>query len=222
MLIGIVKKNAIMMIDFALEAQRKDGMESGRSDLPGLPGPLPPHHDDHDGRADGHSPDRLGNRSGRRGAPATWCVGRRRAGFFPIRDAFPYAGVLHLYGRCETMGRARLWPQARCGVGNRPVVFRPSSNRSNRHPNSALRGCPETLARILFHDNFGASFDGVHWIIGSRELGQLVTAFAVNGMVHHRTSEVLESFPHSLLLFSKRTSIRTVHYPLSREPGRMK
>jgi HAE1 family hydrophobic/amphiphilic exporter-1 len=27
MLIGIVKKNAIMMIDFALEAQRKDGME---------------------------------------------------------------------------------------------------------------------------------------------------------------------------------------------------
>jgi multidrug efflux pump len=26
MLIGIVKKNAIMMIDFAIEAQRKDGL----------------------------------------------------------------------------------------------------------------------------------------------------------------------------------------------------
>jgi len=32
-LIGIVKKNAIMMIDFALEAQRKDGKMSRRGDL---------------------------------------------------------------------------------------------------------------------------------------------------------------------------------------------
>ena len=55
MLIGIVKKNAIMMIDFALEAQRKRGHEPGRSDLSGLPGPLPPHHDDDDGGADGHA-----------------------------------------------------------------------------------------------------------------------------------------------------------------------
>ena len=33
MLIGIVKKNAIMMIDFALEAQREQGTDAGRSDL---------------------------------------------------------------------------------------------------------------------------------------------------------------------------------------------
>ena len=36
LLIGIVKKNAIMMIDFALEAERKDGQTPRRSDLRGL------------------------------------------------------------------------------------------------------------------------------------------------------------------------------------------
>ena len=51
LLIGIVKKNAIMMIDFALEAQRKEGKPAERGDLPGLPAALSADHDDHDGRA---------------------------------------------------------------------------------------------------------------------------------------------------------------------------
>ena len=37
MLIGIVKKNAIMMIDFALEAQRNEGEAARGRDLRGLP-----------------------------------------------------------------------------------------------------------------------------------------------------------------------------------------
>ena len=37
MLIGIVKKNAIMMIDFALEAQRNEGKSAARRDLRGVP-----------------------------------------------------------------------------------------------------------------------------------------------------------------------------------------
>ncbi len=37
MLVGIVKKNAIMMIDFAIEAQRKQGHGARRGDLPGVP-----------------------------------------------------------------------------------------------------------------------------------------------------------------------------------------
>ena len=53
MLIGIVKKNAIMMIDFALEAQRNEGKTPRGRDLRGLPGALPADHDDDDGRADG-------------------------------------------------------------------------------------------------------------------------------------------------------------------------
>ena len=41
LLIGIVEKNAIMMIDFALEAERKEGKSSGRRHLSGLPAALP-------------------------------------------------------------------------------------------------------------------------------------------------------------------------------------
>ena len=47
LLIGIVKKNAIMMIDFALAAERNDGMSSARRHLPGLSAAIPAHHDDH-------------------------------------------------------------------------------------------------------------------------------------------------------------------------------
>ena len=42
LLIGIVKKNAIMMIDFALEAERNRGPAAARGDLSGLPAALPP------------------------------------------------------------------------------------------------------------------------------------------------------------------------------------
>ena len=41
MLIGIVEKNAIMQIDFALEAERNQGMTPLRGDLRRLPDPLP-------------------------------------------------------------------------------------------------------------------------------------------------------------------------------------
>ena len=36
LLMGIVKKNAIMMIDFALEAERRQGMTPARGDRPGV------------------------------------------------------------------------------------------------------------------------------------------------------------------------------------------
>ena len=41
LLIGIVKKNAIMMIDFALEAERDEATAAGGRHLPGLPAALP-------------------------------------------------------------------------------------------------------------------------------------------------------------------------------------
>ena len=46
LLIGIVKKNAIMMIDFALEAEREEKLSPDRVDQEGVPPPLPPDHDD--------------------------------------------------------------------------------------------------------------------------------------------------------------------------------
>ena len=46
MLIGIVKKNAIMMIDVALMTAAR-GQGAARRDLRGLPAALPADHDDH-------------------------------------------------------------------------------------------------------------------------------------------------------------------------------
>ena len=51
LLIGIVKKNAIMMIDFAIEAERDEGLSPRGGDLPGVPAALPADHDDDDGGA---------------------------------------------------------------------------------------------------------------------------------------------------------------------------
>ena len=48
LLIGIVKKNAIMMIDFAIEAKRSQEFELLRRDFSGLPAALPADHDDDD------------------------------------------------------------------------------------------------------------------------------------------------------------------------------
>ena len=70
MLIGIVEKNAIMMIDFAIEAQREKKRDAVRGDPRGGERAVPADHDDDDGGAHGRRADR-----GRAGAPA-----RRRGG----------------------------------------------------------------------------------------------------------------------------------------------
>ena len=64
LLIGIVKKNAIMMIDFALEAERREGQELARSHLRSLPAALPAHHDDHHGGDAGRRAAGAGRRRG--------------------------------------------------------------------------------------------------------------------------------------------------------------
>ena len=51
LLIGIVKKNGIMLVDFALEAERNAWPDARRGDLPGLRAALPADPDDHDGGA---------------------------------------------------------------------------------------------------------------------------------------------------------------------------
>ncbi len=55
LLIGIVKKNAIMMIDFALAGRAPGGEEPSRRDLRGLHAALPPDPDDDDGGVVGRS-----------------------------------------------------------------------------------------------------------------------------------------------------------------------
>ena len=99
MLIGIVKKNAIMQIDFALEAERQHGKIAGRSDLRRVPDPLPADHDDDDGGAAGRGADRARLRRRRRSAPPARPRRRRRAARVAADHALSDAGGLHLHGR---------------------------------------------------------------------------------------------------------------------------
>jgi hypothetical protein len=98
MLFGVVKKNAIMMIDFAIEAQRVEGRARFDAISRGLHAALPAHHDDHGGGAVRHLADRAGIRRGRRRAPAAGTGGGRRAGGFAVPHALHHAGHLSLSG----------------------------------------------------------------------------------------------------------------------------
>ncbi len=129
MLVGLVKKNGIMMVDFAIEAQRAENVDGHEGDLRGVPRPLPPDHDDDDGRVDGHDPDRA--RRGRRGgvAAAPRSRRRRRPPVLPDADALRHARLLHRDGspaaapappsRPRREGRADGTPGARAGGGAR-------------------------------------------------------------------------------------------------------
>ena len=67
LLIGIVKKNGIMMVDFAIAAERDEHLSPETGDPQGGAAALPPDHDDHDGgaarrrAADARHRHRLGN-----------------------------------------------------------------------------------------------------------------------------------------------------------------
>ena len=65
MLVGLVKKNGIMMVDFAAAAERDEGKTPLEAIQRGLHGPVPADHDDDDVRAGRDAADR-----GRAGAPA--------------------------------------------------------------------------------------------------------------------------------------------------------
>ena len=96
LLIGIVKKNGIMLVDFAIAAERERHMAAARCHPRGLPAALPSDPDDHGGGdARRHSAchrqrRRLGN------APAARLRHGRRAGAQPSAHALHDAGRLSL------------------------------------------------------------------------------------------------------------------------------
>jgi HAE1 family hydrophobic/amphiphilic exporter-1 len=105
MLIGIVKKNAIMMIDFALEAQRAGTARARPSTR--VSAPLPPDHDDDHGGAHGHTADRGGIGAG---ADARRPLGLAvvAGSAVPAPDALHHAGHLsYLEGVREHLGQWR-------------------------------------------------------------------------------------------------------------------
>ena len=97
MLVGIVKKNAIMMIDFAIDAQRA-GKPAVRGDLPGLPPALPPDHDDDHGRPHGDAAHRRRHRRGGRCAPEPRPGRGRRPRALAAPDALHHPRHLPLPG----------------------------------------------------------------------------------------------------------------------------
>ena len=72
LLIGIVKKNGIMMVDFAINAERRDGHDAAGGDPAGLPAAVPADPDDHDGGDAGRHAADAGHRRRFRAAPAAW------------------------------------------------------------------------------------------------------------------------------------------------------
>ena len=96
LLIGIVKKNGIMMVDFAIAAERDEHLSPRRVDPQGRAAALPADHDDHDGgdarrrAADARHRHRLGN------PPAARLRHGRRPDRQPGADAVHDAGGLSL------------------------------------------------------------------------------------------------------------------------------
>ena len=129
LLIGIVKKNAIMMIDFALEAEREQGKSPARGDPSGLPAALPADHDDHGGGAARRGSAGARDRDRRRAPPAAGHHHRRRSAGLAGADAVHHAGHLSLHGA------------AGVAVFGAP---RSCSRRAPRNPNLAGTPAPET------------------------------------------------------------------------------
>ena len=98
MLIGIVKKNAIMMVDFALELERKGNYTASESAYQGSHDSLPPDHDDHRLHDHGHAAHRHRLWRRRRRPPPARSLRGRRPDLRAIRHALSHAGLLHLHG----------------------------------------------------------------------------------------------------------------------------
>ncbi len=117
MLVGIVKKNAIMQIDFALEAERKHGKTPAEAIYEGCLIRFRPIMMTTMAALLGAVPHGAGLRLGRRGAAAAGPGGGGRADGFAVDDAVSDAGGVHLHGeRCSTWCRRRASGGARAGA----------------------------------------------------------------------------------------------------------
>ena len=123
MLIGIVKKNGIMMVDFALTRPARAEPAAGGSDLPGLRVALPSDHDDDDVRDPRRPAADAGGRHRLRAPPAArLCHGGRPAAE-PGPDPVHHAGGLSLPRSVEQLAQAA--GSCRGGVRRRDVATRP-------------------------------------------------------------------------------------------------
>ena len=152
LLMGIVKKNAIMMIDFALEAERHQGMSRERRDRAGLPAALPPDHDDDAGRAVRRAAAGDRKRHRRRIALSARHLDHRRPAAEPVADALHHAGDLSrarpaqppdreggAAGRAARRRRSRAPPRG-CSNGIDLRALHPPAGRHHAAGDRALSG----------------------------------------------------------------------------------
>jgi HAE1 family hydrophobic/amphiphilic exporter-1 len=121
LLVGLVKKNGIMMVDFALDAQRKESARRGR-DLQGLHDTLPAYHDDYHGRAPGYASNspRIRRRGGVAETPGS-CRGRRSS-FFADIDTLCHSCCVPVYGSvAEKTQRSEDFPGTEKGHDQRII-----------------------------------------------------------------------------------------------------
>jgi multidrug efflux pump len=126
LLIGIVKKNAIMMIDFALGGRTQRGQVAGTGYLRSrTPAFSPDHDDDHGGALRGLAPgDGFGGRIGV--AATTWNCHRRWIGCEPVADSLHDPGCVSGSG---SSGRS-VSAQPRAGACDRGGSGRSTMNLS--------------------------------------------------------------------------------------------
>ena len=98
LLIGIVKKNGIMMVDFALHVERHEGKRPEEAIYQACLLRFRPDHDDHHGGAAGGPAPGAGERGGLRAAPPPGHRHRRRPDLQPDDDPLYHSGDLSLSG----------------------------------------------------------------------------------------------------------------------------
>ena len=98
MLVGLVKKNAIMMIDFALDAQRTESKSAADAIFEGCIIRFRPIMMTTMAALMGTLPIAIGSGDRRGIAPPARRCGRRRAVLLAVPDPLHHAGGLHLYG----------------------------------------------------------------------------------------------------------------------------
>ena len=106
LLIGIVKKNAIMMIDVALETERREGIVARRGDSQGITAPAAADPDDDDGRDAGCAADCTKQRHRSRAPSSARYFDHRWIDRESIADAVHDAGALRRDGSVANAAHA--------------------------------------------------------------------------------------------------------------------
>jgi len=130
LLIGIVKKNAILMIDFAVQVEREEGSSPVEAIYKACSVALPTHLNDHDGRASRRHAAGACSGVGSETAAAPGHHHCRRADSQPDADAFYDPGCLCLHGPFAILAAADFFARTCACAGPRALrlAVRQTSN----------------------------------------------------------------------------------------------